>query len=92
MWRVDMKMNECERSPGSRLLSAIPAKSSLETLESAPGGERAGRRALEKPKWGTRQAAPQLANHRFEHQKRGGAVRLPATLSKKPSSHAATQI
>ncbi len=37
-----------------------------------------------------RQAAPQLANHRFEHQKRGGAVRLPATLSKQPSSHAAT--
>lgn len=32
-----------------------------------------------------RQAAPQLANHRFEHQKRGGAVGLPASLSKQPS-------
>lgn len=84
MWRVNMKMNECERSPGtgSPLSLFLP-------LPLSPESSASERRGCKNQSGAMRQAAPQLANHRFEHHKRGGAVRLPATLSKQPSSHAA---
>lgn len=84
-----MKMNECESSPGSDFsLSLSRALSLARSLSPESGAsERSG---CKNQSGAMRQAAPQLANHRFEHQKRGGAVHLPATLSKQPSSHAAT--
>lgn len=84
-----MKMNECESSPGSDFsLSRARALSLARSLSPESGAsERSG---CKNQSGAMRQAAPQLANHRFEHQKRGGAVHLPATLSKQPSSHAAT--
>lgn len=81
MWRVNMKMNECESSPGSDF------SLSLSVSPESSASERSG---CKNQSGAMRQAAPQLANHRFEHQKRGGALRLPATLSKQSYSHAAT--
>lgn len=72
----------------SRSLSLSSARAlSLSVSPESSASERSG---CKNQSGAMRQAAPQLANHRFEHQKRGGAVRLPATLSKQPSSHAAT--
>lgn len=67
-----MRMDECERAPDSPLSPSHCG---------APWRARGKRSAVQKSKWGKRQAAPQLANHLTEHQRRGGAVRLPDTLS-----------
>ena len=82
MWRVNMKMNECESSPGTRHPLSL-------SLSPSPESSASERRGCKNQSGAMRQAAPQLANHRFEHHKRGGAVRLPAALSAQPSSHAA---
>lgn len=66
-----------------------PLPSLLPPLPLSPESSASERRGCKNQSGAMRQAAPQLANHRFEHHKRGGAVRLPATLSKQPSSHAA---
>lgn len=70
-------------SPPPLSLSLLPP------LPLSPESRASERRGCKNQSGAMRQAAPQLANHRFEHHKRGGAVRLPATLPKQPSSHAA---
>lgn len=72
------------------LLAPAPLSLSLlPPLPLSPESSASERRGCKNQSGAMRQAAPQLANHRFEHHKRGGAVRLPATLPKQPSSHAA---
>lgn len=83
-------MNEYERSPGtgfSHSLSVCVYPCVCVCV--SPESSASKRSGCKNQSGAMKQAAPQLANHRFEHQKRGGAVRLPATLSKQPSSHAA---
>lgn len=71
MWWVNIIIDECELSPGSSL---------PHSLLDSPGTEReAGRRKT--PQVGLEMG---LTNHRSEHQKRGGAARLPDTLAKGP--------
>ncbi|CAJ1062970.1 hypothetical protein FQA47_011936 [Xyrichtys novacula] len=87
MWRVNMKMNECESSPGTDFSLSLSSSLSLSpslSLSVSPESSASERSGCKNQSGAMRQAAPQLANHRFEHQKRGGAVRLPATLSKQP--------
>lgn len=64
------------------LLAAAPLPPSLRASPESGASERS---ACKNQSGAMRQAAPQLANHRFEHQKRGGALHLPATLSQQPS-------
>lgn len=70
-------------APPPRPLSLLPP------LPLSPESCASERRGCKNQSGAMRQAAPQLANHRFEHHERGGAVRLPAALPKQPSSHAA---